>query len=40
MQLAIFFPDHEALKEQVDPQSVKRVNRKTKGILLYDTLNK
>lgn len=40
MQLAILFPDHEALKEQVDPQSVKRVNRKTKGILLYDTLNK
>lgn len=28
MQLAILFPDHEALKEQVDPQSVKRVKRK------------
>lgn len=40
MQLAILFPDHEALKEQVDPPSVKSANRKTKGILLYDTPNK
>ena len=30
MQLAILFPDHEALKEQVDPQSVQRVTEKPK----------